>query len=137
MAGGRRLRALGWVQAALERGRGDLPVAGLGVGRASHEHAKSPRRKKGQDLLLQLNRRQRDFGFHEFASCCEGGRLRADRGERLRIRRLRRFWPPSKQFGAAEGDPGIWFEAPRALRYSALRDAVGDKPGGWAIRVVM
>ena len=63
MAGGRRLRALGWVQAALERGRGDLPVAGLGVGRASHEHAKSPRRKKGQDLLLQLNRRQRDFGF--------------------------------------------------------------------------
>ena len=33
--------------------------------------------------------------------------------------------------------PGLWFEAPRAPRYSALRDAVGDKPGGWAIRVVI
>jgi hypothetical protein len=50
---------------------------------------------------------------------------------------LRRFWPPSKQLRRRTTTHGLWFGAPRAPRYSALRDAAGDKPGGRAIRVVI
>ena len=46
-------------------------------------------------------------------------------------------WPHRFRVWGGGSRPGLWFGAPRAPRYSALRDAVRDKPGGCAIGVVI